>query len=54
LTLEEIEETTILSFFVRIFGYAAKLIANGLKKRGGELILPHEGFYIQGMKGPLV
>lgn len=54
LTIEDIEEIAILSFFVRIFGYAAKPIANRLKRKGGELFLPPEGFYVQGMEGPLV
>jgi hypothetical protein len=54
LTIEEIEETRILPFFVRIFGYAAQPIANKLKKKGGKLIVSPEGFYVQGMKGPLV
>lgn len=54
LTVEEIEETAILAFFVRIFGYAAKPIGNALKKKGGELGIPPEGFLVQGMKGPLV
>ncbi len=54
LTIEEIEETRILPFFVRIFGYAAQPIANKLKKKGGELVASPEGFYVQGMKGPLV
>lgn len=54
LTIEEIEETRMLPFFVRIFGYAAQPIANKLKKKGGKLIAPPEGFYVQGMKGPLV
>lgn len=54
LTVEEIEKTTILAFFVRIFGYAAKPIGDALKKKGGELAIPPEGFLVQGMKGPLV
>ena len=54
LTIEDIEEVAILSFFVRIFGYAVKSIANGLKRKGGEPVLPPEGFYVQGMEGPLV
>ncbi len=54
LTVEEIEETAVLAFFVRIFGYAAKPIGNTLKKKGGELAIPPEGFLVQGMKGPLV
>ena len=54
LTVEEIEKTAILAFFVRIFGYAAKPIGDALKKKGGELAIPPEGFLVQGMKGPLV
>jgi flavodoxin len=54
LTVEEIEETAVLAFFVRVFGYAAKPIGDALKKKGGELGIPPEGFLVQGMKGPLV
>jgi len=54
LTVEEIEKTAILAIFVRIFGYAAKPIGNALKKKGGKLVIPPEGFLVQGMKGPLV
>ncbi len=54
LTVEEIEGHGVLAFFVRIFGYAAKPIARLLQKKGGELALPPEGFYVQGMEGPMV
>jgi flavodoxin len=57
LTMSEINETPVLAFFVRISGesaYAAKHIANRLKKKGGQLSVPPEGFYVDGMKGPLV
>jgi flavodoxin len=54
LTLEEIESHGVLAFFVRIFGYAAKPIASLLQKKGGDLVLPPEGFYVEGMEGPLV
>ena len=54
LTEEEIEKVRILAFFVRIYGYAAKPISVRLKKKGGELIIPPEGFYVEGMEGPLV
>ena len=54
LTIEDIQEIAILAFFVRIFGYAAKPIGNGLKRKGGELVLPPEGFYVEGTEGPLV
>lgn len=53
LTEAEVEKVRILAFFVRIYGYAAKPISNWLKKKGGELIAPPEGFYVVGMEGPL-
>ncbi len=37
----------------RIFGFAAIRIANILKKKGGNLVLPPEGFIVKGTKGPL-
>ena len=54
LTVEEIESHGVLAFFVRIFGYAARPIARLLQKKGGLLVLPPEGFFVQGMEGPLV
>jgi flavodoxin len=44
----------ILGFFVRIFGYAAKPIADRLVKKAGVLALPPEGFYVEDIKGPLL
>ena len=38
---------------VGLFGYAAKPIADRLKKKGGELTIPPEGFYVKGTEGPL-
>jgi len=56
LTQSEINKTPALAFFVRIAGnaYAARPIADGLKNKGGELIVPPEGFLVEGMEGPLV
>jgi len=57
LTISEINKTAVLAFFVRLSGesaYAAKHIADRLKKKGGQLILPPEGFFVEGMEGPLV
>jgi flavodoxin I len=54
LTEQEINKVGILAIFVRIFGYAANPISNRLQKKGGELILPPEGFYVDGMEGPLL
>jgi flavodoxin I len=56
LTTREINETPALAFFVRLFGhsaYAAKPIADTLKNKGGELIVSAEGFFVEGMEGPL-
>jgi flavodoxin len=49
----EIEKVRILAFFVRIFGYAAEPIAKRLQKKGGELVIQPEGFYVTDVKGPL-
>jgi flavodoxin I len=54
LTLAEIEKSPALSFFEKIFGYATERIAKSLKAKGGVLVLPGEGFYVEGMKGPLM
>ncbi len=53
-TEENIAKIRILEFFVRIFGYAAKPIADRLVKKGGELIAPPEAFYVVDTKGPLL
>ena len=53
LTMREINETPILAFFVRIYGYAARPIADRLEKKGGELVAPPEGFYVDATEGPL-
>lgn len=54
LTQAEIDKNPPLPFFVRIFGYAAGRIARRLKNKGGQLVVPAEGFFVEGMKGPLV
>ena len=43
----------ILAPLVRIFGYAAKPIADRLGKKGGELVVPPEGFFVEDTEGPL-
>jgi len=48
-----IEESRVLLFFVRLFGYAAKPIAEKLKGKGGKPTIPPEGFFVKGMEGPL-
>ncbi len=45
--------SSALRFLVKIGGYAAKPIAGYLTKRGGELIIPSEGFFVKDKEGPL-
>lgn len=52
LSLSDIESSA-LRIIVKTGGYAAKLIADSLKKSGGDLIMPPEGFLVIGEKGPL-
>ncbi len=40
-------------FFIKVGGYAADPIAAALRKSGGELALPPEGFFVHGREGPL-
>ena len=46
-------DTRFSTRLVRIFGYAASRIADSLEKVGGTLLVPPEGFFVQGTKGPL-
>jgi flavodoxin I len=45
--------SSILTFLVNIFGYAAQPIARGLQKKGGKLAAAPEGFYVKDKEGPL-
>ena len=54
LTESNIEETPVLSFFVKLFGYAAKPISEKLLRKGGVLLLPPEGFFVKDIEGPLI
>ena len=46
-------DTRIPARWVAIFGYAAGWIAGELKKKGGTLVAPPEGFFVKGTEGPL-
>ncbi|MGQ9626995.1 MAG: flavodoxin family protein [Anaerolineae bacterium] len=46
-------DTRLSTRLVGIFGYAAGRIADSLKRKGGTLIAPPEGFFVKGTKGPL-
>jgi flavodoxin len=54
LTQAFIDKHPPLPFFERIFGYAAERIAKALKEKGGQLLVPGEGFYVEDTEGPLV
>ncbi len=43
----------LLNILVRLFGYAAKPIADRLEKKGGSLVIPPEGFFVKDSEGPL-
>lgn len=43
----------LLRVMARLFGYAAKPIAHKLVKKGGTLIAEPEGFFVEGLEGPL-
>jgi flavodoxin len=53
-TEEMINGIKVLPLFVRIFGYGAKPISVRLEKKGAEIILPPEGFYVADTEGPLL
>jgi len=46
-------DTRLSTRLVGIFGYAAVRIADSLKRNGGILIAPPEGFFVRGKEGPL-
>jgi flavodoxin len=39
--------------WLKVVGFAAKRIAKQLQEKGGTLIIPPEGFYVDGKEGPL-
>lgn len=42
-----------LIFMAGLFGYGAEKIARALKRKGGTLKLPAEGFFVEGREGPV-
>ena len=46
-------DTRISAKWVGIFGYAAGRTGKNLEKKGGNLILPPEPFFVKGTEGPL-
>lgn len=53
LTEEDIQAHGFLSKMVDLFGYAAEPISERLAKKGGEIVMPPEGFTVEGTEGPL-
>jgi len=55
-TRMNIDEKTpgILRFFAGIFGYAGKPILDSLVRKGGNQVMPSEGFFVIASEGPLV
>lgn len=43
----------LLGVLMKWFGYAAGPIADRLKAKGGQLVSPPEGFYVEDTEGPL-
>jgi flavodoxin I len=46
-------DTRHTSKWTLLFGYAAPRIARTLKRSGATLLVPPEGFFVEGTKGPL-
>jgi flavodoxin len=52
MVIEEVN-SALLTFMVKLFGFAAKPIGDRLTKKGGDLALAPEGFFVKGSEGPL-
>jgi flavodoxin len=52
-TKKEIEKSSVLPFFIKLFGYAAQPISEKLQKKGADLAMSPEGFFVEGVEGPL-
>jgi len=46
-------DTRLPAKWVRIFGYAAGRIGDSLKRKGGNLVVPPEPFFVEATEGPL-
>jgi flavodoxin len=49
----EIVESKVLLGMVKVFGYAAKPMGDRMIKKGGDLQMEPEGFFVLGTEGPL-
>jgi len=46
-------KSRLYKIVAKLFGFAAQPIAGMLKKKGGTLVLPAEGFIVKDSDGPL-
>ena len=53
ITEEQIDGNRFFSKLVNVFGFAADPISDRLEKKGGEVVMPPEGFTVEGTEGPL-
>ncbi len=47
------EQNIALSLLMKIIGFAAPKMAESLKTKGGKIVIPLEGFVVEGKEGPL-
>jgi flavodoxin I len=47
-------DTRMKGNFPKLFGWAAKRMADSLKKKGAVILLNPDGFFVNGSKGPVV
>ncbi len=47
------ERSGALRFLAKVTGYAAEKIARGLTRKGGRLVAPPQGFFVEGTEGPM-
>ena len=54
MTPEDVNQNKFLSLMVKLFGYAAEKIAKKLSNLGGVEAISPQGFYVNGVEGPLL
>ncbi len=47
------EQNIALNLLMKIIGFAAPKMAESLKTKGGKIVIPPEGFIVEGKEGPL-
>jgi len=52
ISIEDVN-SRFLNFMIKLFGYAAEPIANKLQKKGANLVVPAEGFFVEDSEYPL-